>query len=425
MEKNHVVERCDFKLGQTINGQYVVKRTLGEGSFGLVYMVDDWRGNVRALKLLRLWDVPAGTRKELIGRFDLEFETGQIESKNLVHSIDYGYVGGNPFIVMEFCPDGDMIPLLGNPRGREVQVCQDILFGLKALHDNAKVHRDLKPENVLFKAGGVAALTDFGIAGDRTHRLTQCNWLGKPSQIFGTYAYMPPEQVRRERGGATVKVTTDIFSFGVLAYQLLTGELPFGTLESHNELVPYQRRGNNGEWDRERLRNLPDGRQWERMIEGCLIPNYRNRIQTVDEVMALLPQRNGRLYRPGPVAQRKPIATVRGYLLRVMQGEEHGRTYNLTAMQLRGARQFTIGRHRDNTICVKSDFSDYMSRFHSTLEPDEEQWWLRDGQNSGGQWKESTNGTFVNSQPVTDSGFYLQPGDIIAMGDVTLRFESY
>ncbi len=83
-------------------------------------------------------------------------------------------------------------------------------------------------------------LTDFGIAGDRNKRMTERNIFGKPNQIFGTYAYMPPEQVNRIQGEATVLPTTDIFSFGVLAFQLLTGSFPFGGLSSHNEW-PYTR----------------------------------------------------------------------------------------------------------------------------------------------------------------------------------------
>ena len=110
-----------------------------------------------------------------------------------------------------------------------------------------------------------------------------------------------------------------------------------------------------------------------------------------------------------------------------MQGEEHGKTYDLTKMLQSGIKQFTVGRQRDNNVYVKSDFSDYLSRHHCTIEPDTGQWRVLDGQWNANtrSWVESTNGTFVNSRPITRNGFYLKPGDIIAMGDVTLRFESY
>ena len=107
MAEYQVVDRCDFRPGQVVNGQYFIKKTLGEGSFGVVYLVDDTYGNRYALKLLRLWEVPSEIRQPLMERFEMEFKTGQIPCENLVQSIDFGKVGGNPFIVMEFCPGGE------------------------------------------------------------------------------------------------------------------------------------------------------------------------------------------------------------------------------------------------------------------------------------------------------------------------------
>lgn len=427
-----VVDRCDFHPGDIIDYRFSVKKLLGEGSYGAVYLVEDERKSQYALKLLRLWEVPSEIRGELEGRFQVEFKTGQINSPNLVQSLGHGIVGGNPYIIMEFCPGGDLQPYLGKPEGRAVQICHDILLGLYALHNEGKVHRDLKPENVLFKKDGKAALTDFGISGDRNHRMTQCNFFNKPNQIFGTWAYMPPEQVSRARGGATVLPTTDIFSFGVLAYQLLTGMLPFGKLETHNDLAEYTDRGKKGNWDRMTLSRTNDGQQWEKLIEGCLIPDFKARLQTVRDVIQLLPQQSRSRQTPmGASLDRgyTPCARTTGYLLRVLQGEDYGKTYDLTRMVQKGRRLLTIGRQSDNNIFITSIYSNYISRYHCTLEasPDYSQWILRDGQwnNQYRQWSLSRNGTFVNSSPVGQSGFYLKAGDIITLGDVTMRFENY
>lgn len=426
-----VVDRCDFKPGDVIDNRYSVRKTLGEGSFGVVYLVEDGRGNKYALKLMRLWEVPAEIRQPLMDRFDMEFKTGQIDCDNLVRSIANGIVGGNPYIVMEYCPGGDLEPYLGRPDSRTPQICQDILIGLNALHARGKVHRDLKPENVLFKQNGKAALTDFGISGDRTHRMTQRNIFGKPNQVFGTYAYMPPEQATRARGGATVLPTTDIFSFGVLLFQLLTGQLPFGSLESHNELAEYQKRGKDGIWNRGLLNNVPNGQQWSRLIDGCLKPDFKERLQTVEEVLRLLPQQAGG-YQREPVRMVQsyvPQQVTRGFQLRILQGEEFGRTYNLSQIASTGQRILTVGRQLGNTIKIKSDFSDFISRFHCTMELDtnSRQWVIRDGQwqREARRWVNSSNGTYVNSRPVPQNGFYLSTGDIIAMGDVTMRFENF
>lgn len=427
MAEYQVVDRCDFRPGQVVNGQYFIKKTLGEGSFGVVYLVDDTYGNRYALKLLRLWEVPSEIRQPLMERFEMEFKTGQIPCENLVQSIDFGKVGGNPFIVMEFCPGGDLEPLLGKTTNA-TRICQEILSGLSALHTQGKVHRDLKPENVLFKQNGVAALTDFGIAGDRTHRMTQRNIFGKPNQIFGTYAYMPPEQVNRARGGATVLPTTDIFSFGVLTYQLLTGNLPFGTLESHNELAEYQIRGKNGDWQRDALRHLPNAHEWTRLIEGCLVPDFRHRLQTVKDVLDLIPQdAHAPNMQPVRLYTYQPQQHTRGYILRIMQGDEYGRTFDISSIVQSGLKILTIGRQKDNTICVKSDHSDYLSRHHCTIESGVGQWIVRDGQwrRDQGKWVNSRNGTYVNSHAVSHFGYYLKPGDIITIGDVTMRFENY
>jgi len=425
-----VVDRCDFRAGDIVDNRYTVRKSLGEGSFGAVYLVEDGRGGKYALKLLRLWEVPAEIRQPLMDRFEMEFNTGQIDCDNLVRSLAYGTVGGNPYIIMEFCPGGDLEPLLGKVDARTPQICQDILIGLNALHDRGKVHRDLKPENVLFKENGKAALTDFGIAGDRTHRMTQRNIFGKPNQIFGTYAYMPPEQATRARGGATVLPTTDIFSFGVLVFQLLTNQLPFGTLESHNDLAEYQKRGKDGIWNRGALQNIPNGQQWARLIEGCLHPDFKQRLQSVHDVFRLLPQSQGG-YTPQPVRMVQsyaPQQQTNGYLLRILQGEEYGKVYNLTQLVSQGRRLLTVGRQQGNSIYIKSDFSDFMSRFHCTIEmAGPNQWAIRDGQwrNDYRQWMNSSNGTYVNSTPVNQNGYFLKAGDIIAIGDVTLRFENY
>ena len=230
------IQRCKFSVGDTIDGHYRVEKVLGEGTFGIVYSVCDYHNKHYALKLLRLWEVHPEIREGLVKRFDMEYETGLIESDYLVHSLHHGLVMGNPYIVMELCTGGDLITISEHSRLDLPRVANHVLQGLGALHSCGKVHRDLKPENVLLKSNGNYALTDFGISGDRNKRMTECNILGKPQQIFGTYAYMPPEQLN-PRKNATVLPTTDIFSFGVMMFQLITGELPFGRLNDEADLM--------------------------------------------------------------------------------------------------------------------------------------------------------------------------------------------
>ena len=425
-----VAQRCSLSIGDNIDGRYSVTKVLGEGSFGKVYSVKDYSGNQYALKLLKLWEVPPEIRESLIARFDMEFETARIDSDYLVHSISHGFLEGNPYIVMEFCPGGDLLNLYAEGSVDNTKVAKHVLMGLKALHNKGKVHRDLKPENVLIKSNGDFALTDFGISGDRNKRMTERNIVGKPKQIFGTYAYMPPEQLN-PRKDATVLPTTDIFSFGVMMFQLLTGELPFGPLDSERDLVPYLKHGKRGEWNQNLLNSTKKGREWYDLIEGCLIPDFHNRLQTTDAVLQLVPHEQRISVKDVKIDFQTKITN--GVLLRVMQGEEHGRIYKLDDLLRGECSILSMGRKDEgvyNDIAITEEDSSYISRKHCTLELDYEigSWIIRDGQwdrNYTGGWKRSTNGTYVNSKEVNVNGMVFSPGDIISIGDTKLRVEGY
>lgn len=424
--------RCDFRSGDSIDKQYLVEKSLGEGSFGKVFKVKNASEEVYALKLLKLWEVHPDIRQQLVDRFDMEFETGRINSNYLVQSISHGLVEGNPYIVMEYCPHGDLMQLVENQRPDLSKIGTHILYGLKDLHCSGKVHRDLKPENVLIKQDGTAALTDFGISGDRNKRMTERNILGKPTQIFGTYAYMPPEQVNPKRGDATVLPTTDIFSFGVLMYQLITGDLPFGKLNNENDLIIYIRNGREGNWDRQKLIHSNNGKLFKDAIEGCLIADFKQRLQSIDKVLELISSKHEPEYSTGNASVHQKTI-INGVLLRIMQGEEHGRIYKLNEL-INGSRHIiTVGRQDNtmkNTIAVKEEQSCYISRKHCTLEwdGDTKKWYIRDGQwdkDDTKRWKNSMNGTYVNSSEVTAGGMVFNQGDIISIGDLKFRVEVY
>lgn len=429
-----IAERCSFQPGDLVDGRFRVSKTLGEGSFGIVYEVQDGKGDIFALKLLKLWEVPADIRDSLIARFDMEFETGRIDSRYLVRSLTHGFTGGNPYIVMEFCPNGDLLKLSSRSDVDYPKAAAHILYGLKALHVRGKVHRDLKPENVLVKRNGDFALTDFGISGDRNKRMTERNILGKPKQIFGTYAYMPPEQLKPNRD-ATVLPTTDIFSFGVMMYQLLTGALPYGPLESERDLVQYMRRGKSGDWDRYVLERSDNGHEWMPLIEGCLQPSYQQRLQSAEEALRFVPASHTETPCPPPVEETPDYQRriVNGVLLRIMQGEDYGKVYRLDDMLQGDSAVLSMGRKDAavfNNIPITENNSSYISRRHCTLELDYERgtWVIRDGQwdrHGTGGWRRSTNGTYVNSSEVSVYGMPFSPGDIISIGDTKLRAEAY
>lgn len=428
----NMAQRCDFNIGDQVDGKYWVEGVLGEGTFGKVYAVKDSKGDVYALKLLRLWEVHPDLRQGLVDRFDMEFETGRIQSDYLVHSYSHGLAHGNPYIVMEYCNGGDLVSVSKAESLDYTYVATCILKGLRDLHASGKVHRDLKPENVLIKRNGIFALTDFGIAGDRNKRMTERNILGKPKQIFGTYAYMPPEQVKPTHKNSTVLPTTDIFSFGVLMYQLVTGSLPFGNLDDESDLPAYLRNAREGKWDRKKLKRSR-ANEWYQLIDGCLIPQLEERVQTANEALLLIPgySPNENTVRGSQISFRTQI--INGIQLRVMQGDDYGKVFRLDEMMDEYRPILHLGRKDvdiKNDIELTENSSCYISRYHCTFELDYDQgeWIIRDGQwgiDETGHWKRSTNGTFVNSKEVSEYGIPFRPGDIISIGDVKLRAEAY
>lgn len=427
-----MVQRCSFSPGNIIDSKYQLEGILGEGTFGIVYSVKDRRGDIYALKLLRLWEIHPELREGLVNRFEREFETGQINSEYLVHSYNYGLVYGNPYIVMEYCPNGDLLEVLKSRHVDFPSVASCVLRGLNALHIHGKVHRDLKPENVLINSRGNYALTDFGIAGDRNKRMTEKNILGKPKQIFGTYAYMPPEQVRPSHRANTVLPTTDIFSFGVMMFQILTGELPFGELNDESDLPNYLRNAREGKWKSSLLKKARAG-EWLPLIEGCLDPCVSTRIQNTTEAYRLIPgnkqiPRNDELF-----VRDYQSKIVNGILLRVMQGEDYGKVIYLDNIVDEYHPFLHLGRKDigvHNEIEITESDSCYISRYHCTffLDYDSGNWILRDGQRrdiSSSKWTSSTNGTYINSTKVLQEGMAIYPGDVISIGEVTLRVEAY
>lgn len=411
-------------IGDKIS-DYTIEGKLGEGSFGNVYMVRDSKGAIKALKLLKLWTIIDPQEADLIvKRFRLEYETGLIESDFLVGSEGYGFVEGNPYIVMEYCPKGDLRPFVtGETPVKYVKSkAIEMLRGLRDLHANGKIHRDLKPENVLLDSEGIAKLTDFGISGHKNERLTIRDFFGNPMQIFGTYAYLPPEQLQRVKD--TKLFTLDIFSFGVVIYELLTGNLPFGELKSQNDLAEYKlnaSRGNIQPISRFRSDVSPD---LESIVLKCLSPNPKNRFQTSGEVLQLFGQSDI------VVSSQNSIRLSPS--LEVMFGADNGQLIDLKKL-VREKRSgvLSLGRNAEawsNDIYIREMddvlITKFISRKHATIEEHDSNWVLRDGQwdNTFSIWKRSLNGTFVNSAEIDDEGIILKPGDIIIMGDTTLKF---
>ena len=203
-------------------GRYEIVAELGHGAMGTVYeAVDSSLDRLVALKTVRL-DPTGPDYAEFRERFRSEAKSaGRLSHPNIVTIHDFGEVGETAYIAMEFLRGETLRAMLDRQRfsvRRAVRYALQIADGLAAAHAAGVVHRDIKPANVLRLRSGLLKITDFGIAQLPASQLTQ------DGTFLGTPKYMSPEQGL----GLRVDGRSDIFSLGVVLYEMLTGTLPFG-----------------------------------------------------------------------------------------------------------------------------------------------------------------------------------------------------
>ena len=207
--------------GQKINDRYEVIRSIGEGGMANVYLAYDTilDRNV-AVKVLR-GDL-SGDEK-FVRRFQREaMNASSLTHPNIVEMYDVGEDNGNYFIVMEYV-DGKTLKSLIKKRGKltlpeVIDIMLQLTSAIACAHDSYIIHRDIKPQNVMILDDGRVKITDFGIAiASNATELTQTN------SVMGSVHYLPPEQANGK--GATIK--SDIYSLGILMYELLVGRVPF------------------------------------------------------------------------------------------------------------------------------------------------------------------------------------------------------
>ncbi|MDD4298310.1 MAG: Stk1 family PASTA domain-containing Ser/Thr kinase [Bacilli bacterium] len=207
--------------GRKINDRYEILKMLGEGGMANVYLAEDTiLGRKVAVKILR---GDLASDEKFVRRFQREaLAASSLNHPNIVEMYDVGEDDGNFFIVMEYI-EGRNLKQLVKRRGtltvsEVVDVMLQLTDGLSHAHDSYIIHRDIKPQNILILDNGLVKITDFGIAmALNNSQLTQTN------SVMGSVHYLPPEQASGK--GSTIK--SDIYSLGILMYELLTGKLPF------------------------------------------------------------------------------------------------------------------------------------------------------------------------------------------------------
>ena len=262
--------------GQKINDRYEIIKTIGEGGMANVYLANDTilERNV-AIKVLR---GDLSNDEKFIRRFKREaLSVSNLSHPNIVEVYDVGEEDGNYYIVMEYI-EGKTLKQLLQKRGaltltEVLDIMSQLTDGLAHAHEAYIIHRDIKPQNIMIEDNGLVKITDFGIAtAINSTQLTQTN------SVMGSVHYLPPEQANGK--GATIK--SDIYSLGILMYELLTGSVPFKgdtaveiALKHMKEKMPSVRKQNP---------TIPQS--VENIILKATAKNPKNRYDSVREMYA-------------------------------------------------------------------------------------------------------------------------------------------
>jgi eukaryotic-like serine/threonine-protein kinase len=212
-------------------GRYKLLSVLGEGGMGVVYLAEQQRPIKRqvAVKLIK----PGMDSKRVIARFEAEQQAlALLDHPNIAHVYDAGTTGvGRPYFVMEYVKSVPITEYCDRQKSKiedRLGLFLNVCEAVQHAHQKGIIHRDIKPSNILVSMKdnqAVPKIIDFGVAKALTQPLTERTLYTEQGQFIGTPEYMSPEQVEMTAQG--VDTRTDVYSLGVVLYQLLAGKLPF------------------------------------------------------------------------------------------------------------------------------------------------------------------------------------------------------
>lgn len=210
-----------LQIGTVLGNRYEILQLLGEGGMGAVYKAADREvDRMVALKVIR---PEMASNPEILARFKQELLlSSQVTHRNVIRIYDLGEAQGVKFITMEYLEGENLHQILKQVRkldvAEAVKIMEQVASGLAAAHREGIIHRDLKPSNIMRDKSGRVVVMDFGLA-----RTFAGDGMTQSGAMLGTIEYMSPEQAQ----GLDVKASSDIFTFGLILYELLAGVTPF------------------------------------------------------------------------------------------------------------------------------------------------------------------------------------------------------
>ena len=226
-----LLEADEFLQKDAEFASYRIKKLLGRGGMGAVYLAEDVR--LERLVALKILPPSLGENTESVLRFRQEARhASAISHQNVAHIYEFGEAGERYFLAMEYVEGKTLRQLLKENAidvSRALEIALQIADALVATHKRGIIHRDIKPENVIINESGLVKVLDFGLAKLHAPQVSAENEKNLvsletiPGMIIGTTAYMSPEQVR----GQPLDARTDLWSFGVVLFEMLAGKRPF------------------------------------------------------------------------------------------------------------------------------------------------------------------------------------------------------
>ncbi len=271
--------------GDIIEGRYKYIEKIGKGAFGTVLLMEDTIVEERLI--LKFLNPNVSTDEEMMKRFVHELRySRKITHKNVIRIYDFLYIRGNYAISMEYFPShtlgAEIVHEKPLPLDRAMQFGIDIATGMAVAHQAGIVHRDLKPANVLIDDAGLLKIVDFGVAAAQSQSDTQ---LTKTGYVIGSPKYMAPEQIL----GKKVDARADIYSLGVILYEMFTGVPPYS--RGDHMSVMYQHVQGKARPPNEINKDLPP--PLNELVLRCMALDKAKRIQTMDELRIALEQLGG------------------------------------------------------------------------------------------------------------------------------------